>query len=179
MKKSNILIITVIIISSAAFSFILYSRLDQKNQREKELKEAKPVITYVSTIKPYKTKIVDTVLVSSTVISEENIDISSKVSGRINSFNLKEGDKIDKGGVIANIEKDDLDVQILQAEAQVDSARFNFELLQNGARQEEVNQSEIQINQSLANLEQAKINLTQSENDYQRTVKLFENEIAT
>lgn len=179
MKKNNIVILAVLIISFIGFGFILYSRLEEKNLREEELKKTKPLITYVSVIKPQKNKIIDSILVSGTVISQENIDITSKVSGRITDLNFKEGDKIKKGQLIARIEKDDLEVQILQAKAQVNSAKYNLELLENGPREEEIKHSEIQINQAIANLEQVKVNMAQAENDYQRIQNLFKDGAAS
>ncbi len=179
MKKSNVVILTIILIIFIGFGFILYSRLAEKNQREADLKKSKPLITYVSIIRPLKDKIVDSISVSSTVIPQDSFDISSKVNGKIISFDLKEGDKVNKGQIIATIDQEDLNIQIIQAKAQINISKANLALLQNGPLKEQIVQSETQINQIKANLEQTQISLIQAENDYQRFKKLFDSEAIT
>lgn len=130
----------------------------------------------------------DILSLSGTVKSLTDVTVFPKVLGKIERFLVSEGDRISKGQVIAEIEVEELEVQlsqaeaglelarialkqslsmakemvesqIKQAEAMVEAAKARLDLARRGARQEEREIVREQLRQAQANMENAKRNL--------------------
>lgn len=69
-------------------------------------------------------------------VSEE-IELSSKIPGRLKSILAEEGDSVKAGQVVAVLENNDYRAQVEVAQAALDKAQAQLELVLNGARQEE------------------------------------------
>ncbi|MCP4634824.1 MAG: HlyD family efflux transporter periplasmic adaptor subunit [candidate division Zixibacteria bacterium] len=111
-------------------------------------------------------------ITASGTIEATEIDISSKVSAELLSLRFSEGDRISKGDTIAIIDHCTLDIQLKQATAALQSADAQLQLLLNGARNEDIRQTEETLTQTKANLQVAK-------SDMQRMVDLFEKQSVT
>ncbi len=94
---------------------------------------------------------------ASGTIESVNVTVSSKASGQIKRLLVDEGDRVKKGDLLVEIDHDLLDIQIQQAEANVDFANAQLRLLQSGSRLEDIKQTEDILKQSKINLDQAKI----------------------
>ncbi len=106
-------------------------------------------------------------IISSTgTIESVNVTISSKVAGQIDALNFKEGDKIKEGDLLLTIDHDLLDIQLRQAQAGVDLAQAQLNLVKNGATK-----NDIKIQSDL--VEQARINLDAAKTDRDRTENLY------
>ena len=98
----------------------------------------------------------DTLTYASTdnaAINGEQMNITSRMPGRIKSINVEEGDTVKAGQVIVLLEDTDLRAQEKQAAAALNSARKNLAL--------------------------AKVNINRSESDFNRVKTLFETGAAT
>lgn len=66
-----------------------------------------------------------------------NIDVASKIPGRIDSIFVKEGDFVKKGQVLAKLESKEIDAKVGQTKGQFEAAKFKYQMALNGARPEE------------------------------------------
>lgn len=103
---------------------------------------------------------------ASGTIESVNVTVSSKAAGQIKRLLFDEGDRVKKGDMLVEIDHDLLDIQIRQADANVDFANAQLRLLQSGSRQEDIRQTEDLLKQS-------KINLDQSKTDKDRMESLY------
>lgn len=94
------------------------------------------------------------------------VGISAKVSGQIDDIVVKEGDTVQVGQVLANIDKKAFQIQVEQSEANLAAAKAKLDSLKAGNRPQQVAQSEASVEQALANLENVRKN-------YQRAEDLF------
>ncbi|MBN8570892.1 MAG: efflux RND transporter periplasmic adaptor subunit [Ignavibacteria bacterium] len=108
----------------------------------------------------------DGTISSTGTIESVNVTISSKVAGQIDALNFKEGDKIKEGDLLLTIDHDLLDIQLRQAQAGVDLAQAQYNLVKNGATK-----NDIKIQSDL--VEQARINLDAAKTDRDRTENLY------
>jgi len=75
------------------------------------------------------------------VVEASDVDVSSKIPGRLDSVYFKEGDIIKKGDIIAKLESKEMDAKVGQARGLYETAEFKYKMTQNGARPEERVQS--------------------------------------
>ena len=71
------------------------------------------------------------------IVETTEIDVASKIPGRIDSVYVKEGDTVKKGEILATLESKELDAKVEQARGVMDAARAKMEMVQKGARTEE------------------------------------------
>ncbi len=106
------------------------------------------------------------VIEASGTIEATNVTIAAKVSGQIKKMFVNEGDKVEASDTLMTIDHDLLAIQLRQAEASVDAAEAQLELLRQGARTEDVVQVEEVLKQAQANLELAQTTKERNENLY-------------
>lgn len=68
----------------------------------------------------------DKIFASGTVEAIE-VEVATKVPGRVVSFSADEGDAISKGGIIASIESNELEASLAQAKASENSSRIKYD----------------------------------------------------
>lgn len=95
-----------------------------------------------------------------TLSANREVRLSPKVSGRVSTVAVDVGDPVAEGQILLTLEKDELEINVAQAEAAVAAARANLARLKAGARPEEVEQARAQVTQAASNLEQARANLS-------------------
>lgn len=100
-------------------------------------------------------------------IEAVNVSVSSKTSGEIKELRIKEGDKVKAGDTILVIDTEALLLQLRQLEAGTEMSRAQLELLQNGARKEDIQQAESLLKQAQVNYDQAKTDVERLEKLYQ------------
>lgn len=64
------------------------------------------------------------------IVAESEITVSSKVAGRIATLNIREGDLVSKGDIIAVLENDELRTQLEEAQANLKKASLNLQYKQ-------------------------------------------------
>ena len=92
---------------------------------------------------------------ASGTIEATNVVVSSKVSGQVTKLFFNEGAKIKAGDTILTIDHDILSIQLKQAEAGMEAAKAQLNLLIEGARKEDIQQAEDAVTQAKANYELA------------------------
>lgn len=103
-------------------------------------------------------------------VSGDIINASPKVSGKIVSENIKEGDKVKKGDILFSIEPDQVQAQLNQAGAGLDTAKAQLTKLEGGARSQEISGAQATVDQASASYggaQTSKDNLTTNLNNLQ------------
>ena len=111
-------------------------------------------------------------ITASGTIESVDVTVSSKLSGQIKKINIKEGDKVKTGDLLLELDHDLLDIQLRQAEARVEQANAQLNLLLSGARKEDIEMAE-------QSLKQAKINLDLAKQDKDRFTSLYDTRTIT
>jgi len=109
---------------------------------------------------------------ASGTIEAVEVSVAAKTSGQVEKVLVEEGSRVQVGDVLAVIDSDSLAIQLRQAEAGVELARSQLDLLFKGARIEDVRQTEEAA-------KQAEANLFVASEDLKRVRTLFEKESAT
>lgn len=89
-------------------------------------------------------------------ISGSIVNVSPKLIGKIREINVKEGDLVKAGQVIAILDNEELKDQINQAQAALAEEEAKLNSLQNGSRPQEVQMAESSTQAALTNLKNAK-----------------------
>lgn len=71
------------------------------------------------------------------VVETTEIDVSSKIPGRIDTILVKEGDIVRKGDILAKLESKELDAKLEQAKGAMEAAKSKMILIKKGVRKEE------------------------------------------
>ncbi|MFH0733818.1 MAG: efflux RND transporter periplasmic adaptor subunit [bacterium] len=82
------------------------------------------------------------------IIETTEIDVASKIPGRIDSVFFDKGNYVHKGDILATLESKELDAKVEQAKGMMEAARSKMEMVHNGARIEEKTQVEKYYNQA-------------------------------
>ena len=102
------------------------------------------------------------------IVSERSADISFKVSGQIKLFNVKKGELVKKGQILAALDDTDYQVQVDSARATYSLARAQYERIRESARKAVTTAA--QLDEATANMEQAKASLDNASNQLAYTV---------
>jgi HlyD family secretion protein len=86
------------------------------------------------------------------VAATEEVTITTKVIGRVESVLVREGDRVRAGQVVLRLESGELMAQLRQAQASLVAAQARLQMMQQGARPQERSQVEEQVKQAEANL---------------------------
>jgi HlyD family secretion protein len=105
-------------------------------------------------------------------IEATNVTVSSKVNGQVLKIYFDEGALVKEGDTLLTIDHDLLSIQLQQAEAAIESAQAQYDLLKEGARSEDVKQASDALKQAAANFELAKL-------DYERNERLYKSNSIT
>jgi len=91
--------------------------------------------------------------------SSEDIKIGSELSGRLKSVNVEEGDAIQRGQALAELENADYRAQVESARANVIAKQAVLRKVINGARRQERDEARSSVNEAQAVMENAKAEL--------------------
>ena len=71
------------------------------------------------------------------IVEIDEVDVASKIPGRIEQLNVKEGDKVSKGDILARLESKEIDARVGQATGAMNAAKSKLDMVNKGARDEE------------------------------------------
>jgi RND family efflux transporter MFP subunit len=150
-----------------------------------------------------KGEIVQTVSVTGSIKAEPTIDLHFKKSGEVKEIDVKEGERVEQGQLLATLENRSLDLEIKRNDANLAYSRAEYNKLKAGTKSEEVQIASAEVNSAQAsydasvtdlentkaineaNIELAQIaykqatdNAAAAEKDLATTKLLAENEIA-
>ena len=95
-------------------------------------------------------------LVYSGTVETREIEIGSKIGGRVTSVGVEEGQQVAAGASLVVFECDELKAQRAQAEATVEQGEADFSRLERGNREEEIAQADATVREREAMLAEAK-----------------------
>lgn len=98
--------------------------------------------------------------------ANEKAGVTTKISAKVAGISVDVGSVVQKGDPLITLDSQDVDAQVAQAEASVNTAQANLVKLQAGARPE-------QIAEAQSKLESAEINYTNMKNNYERSQELL------
>lgn len=195
LKRTIVVIVILIILAviGATLRRVMIVRAQQAKGMVTGISEY-PVDIYIANVMELK----DTVNLAGSVSAMLQTKVASKVGGRISRVLVKEGDYIQKGQLLVQIDTSDIMNQVNQAKAVLESAQTRYQQaktayeLQKQQVQYSLQQAEATLNaarenllmlktgarpqeikQAEALLAQAEANLRNAENNYQRVQTLF------
>jgi HlyD family secretion protein len=71
------------------------------------------------------------------IVEVSDVDVASKIPGRIDTIYAEEGDQVQKGQILARLESKEMDAKVEQAKGMMDAAKSKYDMAVNGARPEE------------------------------------------
>jgi membrane fusion protein (multidrug efflux system) len=116
-------------------------------------------------------------------IKADIVAISAELTGKITALSKHEGDRVARDEVLAILDRRELEIQIQQAEAEIDRLRSKAQQeaknidLHNARQREEVAKAEAALRASRFNYEDARAHVIQSKDDWARNHKLFEKQL--
>ncbi|AFZ46893.1 efflux transporter, RND family, MFP subunit [Cyanobacterium stanieri PCC 7202] len=111
---------------------------------------------------PVRLKTLETEIVqdSSTIVGSIDapraVTIRSEISGRIGSIQVAEGERVTAGQVIFRVQSEQLEAELRQAQAQLESSRARLNQLRAGNRPEEIAQAQARLNSAIARRDNAR-----------------------
>lgn len=106
--------------------------------------------------------------VPGTLMPFEETEIRPEISGRLVSMNIKEGDLVQKGDLLAKLFDEDLQAQLKKLQTQLEIAKKTLERQQGllkiqGISQQEVDLSELQVNTIKADMDLVRVSISKTE----------------
>jgi len=167
--KRTLVIALLIIAALGLVVWRLAAVRQRTNASTRPTVEAKPVRVAVVE----RGDIEQSLEITGTLEAEQEADVASKLSGKVERVLLDEGDPVAAGQVLAVLDQRDYRAQVAQAEAAVQAARANvggararLAALRAGSRPQELRQAEQAVQEAKASLDNATAN-------YNRTKDLF------
>jgi len=93
------------------------------------------------------------------VVPHRKIELSPKITGRIEWIGVDKGDRVRAGQVLIRLDQRELVAQVDQARAALEQARHRLVELETGSRPQEIEQSRAAVQQAQANVLNAERNL--------------------
>jgi RND family efflux transporter MFP subunit len=95
-------------------------------------------------------KVAASQMVVGTVMPLRKATIGSAVDGRVIEFPLNEGDRVERGGMLAQLLTDTIQLELAAAEAELELRKQELAELQNGTRPEEIEQAKARMTSAQA-----------------------------
>jgi HlyD family secretion protein len=116
---------------------------------------------------------------ASGTLEARNIEIGSKVGGRITRVLAQEGDRVQANQLLITFDSDELEGRLLQARGRYEQAKANYGKFLRGSRSEDVAEARAskqdrsaEVSQARAELERAQAEFTNAEANYRRYTQL-------
>src|SRR5215813_2157068 len=130
-------------------------------------------------------------LVVSGTLEARNINVGSKVGGRVSRVLIHEGDRVEPNQLLVEFDSSELEGQLLQAQGRVEAARAELDKMLRGSRPEEIAEAqaavrstegapgfrEAELAQARADLRRAKADDANAERELGRATELARNGI--
>lgn len=119
-------------------------------------------------------------LSASGTLEARNINVGSKVGGRVSRVLVREGDHVEPNQLLVVFDSAELEGQLVQAQGRVEAARANLEKMLRGSRPEEIAEAnaashgyrEAELAQARADLERSKADRANAERELGRIEQL-------
>lgn len=124
-KKKIALILAVVLVFTGIIGYRIYGNVSDNKVRAENLAKSKSIVVQVA--QAGRRDIKPTMTFSANLEPIWSADISAKVDGRINILDVNEGDKVEAGAVIAVLDTNDLQAQVIQAQGNLLAAQSTLE----------------------------------------------------
>lgn len=119
-------------------------------------------------------------LIASGTLEARNINIGSKIGGRVTRVLIQEGDRVEPNQLLVVFDSAELEGQLLQAQGRFEAARANLAKMLRGSRPEEIAEAraasdgfrEAELAQARADLERARADEANADRELGRTEQL-------
>jgi HlyD family secretion protein len=138
------------------------------------LSQRKPVVQDIATMTvPVKSEPLQVQIdASGTVQPVQTVNLSPKSAGIVAELFVEQGDRVSKGQVVARMENDDVEAQLIQARARVAQAQAQLDQLRAGNRPQEIAQAEARVSQAQAGVSEAQARLDLAQDKERRNQSL-------
>ncbi|MCX7753326.1 MAG: efflux RND transporter periplasmic adaptor subunit [Blastocatellia bacterium] len=92
------------------------------------------------------------------VIARHQVEVGSKITGRVIALFVREGDFVREGQVIAQLEDSEIRAELQRAEATLAAARARLAELEAGSRPQEIERAQAEVARTEAELRNAELN---------------------
>lgn len=103
---------------------------------------------------------------SGTLQPLQEATVSFEVPGRINSINVQEGTSVNVNDILASVDSKDYELQVQQAQANVDKAQAALSQTVKGARSQQIAEANLRLQQAESDYNQAVTDFKRSESLY-------------
>jgi len=124
-KKRLALIIVVLFVFTGLVGYQIYGNIADNRARAAKMAQSSTVAVEVAQVG--RRDIEPKMIFSANLEPVWSADISAKVDGRINVLNINEGDQVKAGTVIAVLDTNDLQAQVIQAQGNLMAAQSSLE----------------------------------------------------
>jgi len=128
----------------------------------------------------------DNTLTASGTLEARNVNVGSKVGGRVSQVNVLEGDHVQPGQIILTFEDSELNARLLSARGKYEEAKANYEKMLHGSRPEDIAEARgtAEYQQRFADtyradIERAKADLANAEANYRRAQALVKSDVVS
>jgi membrane fusion protein, multidrug efflux system len=168
MQKTLIKRISIAAFAVIALAVIIIPRLKSKKEIETGSVNLRGAVIPVSVKIVYPENFDNKLEVSGSVISNEEVELHSEISGKIISINFQEGSKVNKGDLLVKMNDADLQAQLTKAQVNKKNAedkehRQKILLSKNGISQETYETALNELNASIADIENIKAQIAKTE----------------
>lgn len=119
------------------------------------MRKAAPKIDIPKLTVPVESKNLTIQIVASGIVRPvQTVNLSPKTQGRLAELYVEQGERVQKGQIIARMESSEIEAQLMQAQARLLSAKARLAKLQAGNRAEEIAQARARLSQAEARLAQ-------------------------
>jgi len=153
MRRRTILIIILVILAVVGYRYYI-----KKAEKKAELATEVATGIPVELAKVRLGDITKVVSASGTIKAEREVNVITKIPGKVSRVYCKEGDYVRRGEVVIGLEDDEIKAQVNQAQAALAVAKTRDQLAQRGARPQERQQVDNALAQAKAGLDLAKSN---------------------
>ena len=129
----------------AGVGYTAYSQLTVKSRRETRRRE--------KTVAVQRVNLPITISANGTIVPERSVNVSPKTSGMLKSLLVKEGDRVEKGQILAYMDDSNLQGQLTQTRGQLAAAEANLQKLLNGTRSQDIAAAKAVLAEQQASLE--------------------------
>ncbi|HBV57891.1 MAG TPA: hypothetical protein DEB73_01320 [Candidatus Magasanikbacteria bacterium] len=141
-------------------------------------KLSRPTPTQITTAKVERGKLVQSIEPSGTIKTKSEINLNFDATGRIAAINVKVGDIVKSGQMLAKLDTKNLDSNVMQAAADLEKAKGNLAAYEAGSTLETIAQYEADVQKAEANLLKAQVDLANLKAGLAQTYKnAYENQI--
>ena len=108
----------------------------------------------------------DASLTASGTLEARNINVGSKVGGRVTKVFASEGDRLEANQLLVTFDGAELAARLLQAQGKLEQAKATLAKMEHGSRPEEIAQAQATSRSSSGSFEQSRADLERARADY-------------